>query len=100
MKQYKEATKEAKREATKNAVDEPTSPGTKQEKRAIKAALKSIEKDDKLKKPTSAYWMWLNDNRENIKANLPQGHKITDISKKGGEMWKALSDADKEPWEK
>jgi len=71
-----------------------------QEKRAIKASVKSIEKDEKLKKPTSAYWMWLNDNRENIKAKLPQDHKITDVSKKGGEMWKALSEADKEPWEK
>jgi hypothetical protein len=70
------------------------------EKRAIKAAVKSVEKDDKLKKPTSAYWMWLNDTREQIRAALGEGHKITDVSKKGGEMWKALSDADKEPWEK
>jgi len=72
---------------------------TLQEKRAIKAAVKSVEKDDKLKKPTSAYWMWLNDNREKIRAALGEGHKITDVSKKGGEMWKALSDADREPWE-
>merc|ERR1711972_1133399 len=71
-----------------------------QEKRAIKAAVKSVEKDEKLKRPASAYWMWLNDNREIIRAALGDGHKITDVSKKGGEMWKALSDADREPWEK
>jgi hypothetical protein len=71
-----------------------------QEKRAIKAAVKSVDKDENLKRPASAYWMWLNDNREIIRATLGEGHKITDVSKKGGEMWKALSDTDREPWEK
>merc|ERR1711862_20412 len=51
----------------------------KKESRAIKAAVKAVEKDDKLKKPTSAYWMWLNDSRDKIKAELPEGHKITDV---------------------
>merc|ERR1712151_91259 len=97
MKEYKEAINEAQKEAIGKPVDERNSPDAK---KAIKAAVKSIEKDDKLKKPTSAYWMWLNDNRENIKAKLPQDHKVTDISKKGGELWKALTETDKEPWEK
>lgn len=70
------------------------------EKKAIKTALKSVEKDDNLKRPVSAYWMWLNDNRETITAALGGSKKGSDVAKKGGEMWQALSSADKEPWEK
>lgn len=43
----------------------------------------------------SAYMMWLNAERSNIKAQY-SGLKITEIAKIGGEMWRAL---DKTPWE-
>lgn len=46
-----------------------------------------------------AYGVYLGENRESIIKSLPEGHKITDVAKKAGEMWKALSEAEKKPYE-
>merc|ERR1719352_177375 len=59
--------------------------------------MKAVEKDDALKKPQSAYWLWLNDHREEIAAKA--GSKsVTDVAKKAGEIWKTLSDAQQLPY--
>merc|ERR1712146_74335 len=47
------------------------------------------------KKPLSAYFMFLADNRESMKAEFPE-LKITELGKKVGELWKALSEEEKE----
>lgn len=47
-------------------------------------------------RPQSAYMMWLNSAREQIKLDNP-GMKVTDIAKKGGEIWKSMKDKTK--WE-
>ena len=39
----------------------------------------------------SAYFLWLNAHRQQIKDDNP-GISITEISKKGGEMWSKVSD--------
>lgn len=39
----------------------------------------------------SAYMLWLNSAREQIKADNP-GLKVTEIAKKGGEIWRAMKD--------
>eukprot|EP00747_Dinoflagellata_sp_TGD_P183024 gnl/TRDRNA2_/TRDRNA2_37675_c0_seq1.p1 gnl/TRDRNA2_/TRDRNA2_37675_c0~~gnl/TRDRNA2_/TRDRNA2_37675_c0_seq1.p1 ORF type:complete len:274 (-),score=98.18 gnl/TRDRNA2_/TRDRNA2_37675_c0_seq1:262-1032(-) len=53
------------------------------------------------KKPESAYFMWLKDNREKIARTLPSGQQSTsNVSKKCGEVWKALPEAQKAPYEK
>lgn len=46
---------------------------------------------EKPKRPLSAYMIWLNENRESIKKDHP-GIKVTEIAKKGGEMWRGLKD--------
>lgn len=46
---------------------------------------------DKPKRPLSAYMIWLNDHREQIKKENP-GIKVTEIAKRGGELWRALKD--------
>ncbi|XP_041979300.1 high mobility group protein D-like isoform X2 [Aricia agestis] len=51
---------------------------------------------DKPKRPMSAYMLWLNSAREQIKADNP-GLKVTEIAKKGGEIWRAMKD--KSEWE-
>lgn len=43
----------------------------------------------------SAYMLWLNSNRDRIKAENP-GISVTEILKKAGEMWKQLSKDKKE----
>lgn len=71
----------------------------KKNERDCKAALKSIDKDENLKKPQTAYWLWLNDNREKIQKMLGTG-KGSEVSRKAGEMWKTVSDTEKKPYEK
>lgn len=39
----------------------------------------------------SAYMLWLNSAREQIKADNP-GLKVTEIAKKGGEIWRSMKD--------
>ncbi|KAK5644541.1 hypothetical protein RI129_005841 [Pyrocoelia pectoralis] len=61
-----------------------------------KKARKKKGKDEP-KRPSSAFMLWLNEHREQIKGDNP-GIKVTEIAKKGGEMWKELKD--KTEWEK
>jgi structure-specific recognition protein 1 len=50
------------------------------------------EKDEnKPKRPPTAFMLYLNASREKIKAENP-GIAVTDIAKKGGEMWRDLKD--------
>ncbi|XP_030307226.1 FACT complex subunit SSRP1 [Calypte anna] len=51
------------------------------------------------KRPMSAYMLWLNASRERIKSDHP-GISITDLSKKAGELWKAMSKEKKEEWDR
>lgn len=39
----------------------------------------------------TAFMLWLNDTREQIKQDNP-GIKVTEIAKKGGEMWREMKD--------
>lgn len=49
------------------------------------------------KRPLSAYFLWLSENREGIKRSNP-GMKVTEVAKRGGELWRGLTDKTK--WEK
>lgn len=55
-----------------------------------------ITMTEKPKRPMSAYLMWLNSAREKIKKEFP-GLKVTEVAKKGGEMWRSMED--KSEWE-
>lgn len=73
----------------------------KKEKKAIsekprKRRQKKEKDENKPKRPISAYMLWLNDTREQIKEENPGIH-VTDIAKKGGEMWRELKN--KAEWE-
>ncbi|XP_041029977.1 FACT complex subunit SSRP1-like [Carcharodon carcharias] len=60
---------------------------------------KSKEKDPHApKRPMSTYMLWLNANREKIKADNP-GISVTELSKKAGELWKAMGKDKKEEWD-
>lgn len=43
------------------------------------------------KRPQSAYFLWLNENRDKIREDNP-GISITEVSKKAGELWKEVED--------
>lgn len=72
------------------------------EKKALKLgkAKKKVKDADAPKRPAGgAYGCYLGDQREEIKKSLPSDHKITDVSKKAGELWKALPEAEKQKYE-
>nr|CAG4650818.1 EOG090X02Z1 [Simocephalus serrulatus]SVE94132.1 EOG090X02Z1 [Simocephalus serrulatus] len=52
---------------------------------------KKDKDENKPKRPQSSYMLWLNDTREQIKADNP-GISVTDLLKKAGELWKKVED--------
>ncbi|XP_029174781.1 FACT complex subunit Ssrp1 [Nylanderia fulva] len=85
-KKEKKEKKEKKSKSAKTVSEKPR----KQRKR------KKERDANKPKKPSTAFMLWLNSTRESIKADNP-GFKLTEIAKKGGEMWRELKD--KSEWE-
>jgi len=51
------------------------------------------------RKPQNAYWMWLSDSRAAILKEVGDG-SVTAVGKAAGEKWKAMSAAEKAPYEK
>jgi len=96
-----EEMKAAKNEAKAEKKEKKASKDERKNDRACKAELKAIakDKDENLKKPQSAYWLWLGDNRSKI-ADEIGGGSVAAVAKKGGEMWKELSAEAKAPYEK
>lgn len=89
--------------ATKKKKKEKKSPKPKKARtvsekpRKPRGSKKKKVKDETMpKRPMSAYFLWLNESREQIKKDNP-GAAITEISKKAGELWRALEDKTK--WE-
>lgn len=65
--------------------------------RKRKEKSKKREKDvNAPKRPATAFMLWLNENRKSILEENP-GIKVTEIAKKGGELWRDLKD--KSEWE-
>jgi len=83
--------KKKKKEKKEKHREKKTSSSPKKSKKTKK------DRDENApKRATTAFMLWLNENRESIKKDNP-GIKITEIAKKGGEMWQALKDKSK--WE-
>ncbi|CAC5424320.1 SSRP1 [Mytilus coruscus] len=50
------------------------------------------------KRPRTSYFMWLSTNRNDIKEKNPDA-SLTDISKKGGELWRSMDASERGEWE-
>ncbi|KOX75987.1 FACT complex subunit Ssrp1 [Melipona quadrifasciata] len=95
---------EENRDSEEESTDEDFNPNQDEsdvaeeyDKKPRKPRKQKKEKDaNKPKRPQSAFMMWLNSNREKIKAENA-GIAVTEIAKKGGEMWRELKD--KSEWE-
>ena len=59
--------------------------------RCVRCQTKKDVDPDKPKRPQSAFFLWLNENRPRIKEEFP-GISVTEVTKKAGEMWKELTD--------
>lgn len=80
-------------------IDQPVPDGYRMAK-APKKTKKSKKDDDGEKKPKkalSAYFCFMNENRQKFKDANPDD-KIGDISKKLGEAWKGMNEEDKKPF--
>ncbi|XP_050293828.1 FACT complex subunit Ssrp1 [Anthonomus grandis grandis] len=77
--------KEKKKKSAKTVSEKPRKRKEKKEK-----------DENKPKRASTAFMLWLNAHREQIKKDNP-GIKVTEIAKKGGEMWRELKD--KSEWE-
>jgi hypothetical protein len=63
-------------------------------------AKKTIAKDDKIKRPLSAYMFFSTENRDKVMKDFKfEKKQIGDIAKKLGEQWKKMSDKEKAPYE-
>jgi len=96
--QEKKADKKGEKQAKQDQIAEKTKKkeekGIAKEQRECKAAVKAVEKDDKLKKPLTSYFLWLNENRARI-TSLLGGKGGSEVTKKGSEMWKQLPEKEK-----
>jgi len=86
-----EAAQKALKEERKEAKQEDV-------KKAMRKAAKCVEKDDNLKRPMSAYFLWLNANRDKIAAAAGTSSGPA-VSRKAAEMWKTVPDTEKKPFE-
>ena len=96
-------------DASASSSEEDSDEGEKKKKKKVKEKKKEKKKSkkegkpkkkkdkDAPKRPQSAFFLWLNENREKIKKDNP-GISITDLSRKAGEIWKDIKDKSK--WEK
>ncbi|XP_063972147.1 FACT complex subunit Ssrp1 [Diachasmimorpha longicaudata] len=86
-KEKKEKKEKKKSKSAKTVSEKPRKPRGKKKER----------EEGKPKRPATAFMLWLNNAREKIKQDNP-GIAVTEIAKKGGEMWKTLEG--KSEWEK
>jgi protoporphyrinogen oxidase len=76
-----------------------TSKNENPSKKAKKGKKEKKEKKDKPKRPLNAYMVFAMEVRESVKKNHPTA-SITEIAKKIGEKWRALSDSEKAKYKK
>jgi len=62
--------------------------------------VKGLKDENAPKRPLTAYIQWQNSVRDKVMASLPEGSSVAVMSKKFGEMWAALSDSAKAPFQK
>jgi len=68
------------------------------ERRKAKEGKKKKDVNAPKKPAGGGYGVYLAENRAAIVKSLPEGHKITDVSKAASTKWNALSDAEKKPF--
>ena len=84
-----EKRKQKAEKKTKKAEKAEKKSGEPKEKRTKKKKLTRLPGQPK--KNQSAYFLWMNHNREQIKKDYP-GLSMTDMTKKAGELWRDLQD--------
>jgi len=61
--------------------------------------VKGLKDENAPARPLSAYFAWQNSVRDKVTKAMPEGSKIGDVAKKFSEMWGAMSDSAKAPFQ-
>ncbi|VFQ99795.1 unnamed protein product [Cuscuta campestris] len=69
-------------------------PAVKKSAKATKAA----KDPNKPKRPSSAFFVFMEDFRKSYKSKNPNNKAVSEVGKAGGAKWKQLSDAEKAPY--
>ncbi|KAE8752921.1 hypothetical protein FOCC_FOCC000266 [Frankliniella occidentalis] len=95
-----DASADSPKKKEKKPVKEKEEKPKKEKKPASEKPTKRRQKkekdDNRPKRPQTAFMLWLNETRKSIVEDNP-GIKVTEVAKKGGELWKELKD--KSEWE-
>ncbi|GAA0165349.1 hypothetical protein LIER_20779 [Lithospermum erythrorhizon] len=59
---------------------------------------KSVKDPNKPKRPPSAFFVFMEDFRQEYKAKHPNNKAVSAVGKAGGERWKSLTDEEKAPY--
>ena len=87
--EQRRADRKKKREERAEKAKKRAEKGEKGEKRERKS--KKVKLPGQPKRAMSAYFLWMNANRDKIKSEHP-GLTIAEFGKKAGELWKGMSD--------
>jgi structure-specific recognition protein 1 len=81
----------------KKEKEKPKKEKKKDKDREKKRKSKKEKDENRPKRPQTAFFLWMNENREKIKKENP-GLSLTEVTKKAGELWKEKV-KDKSKWE-
>jgi len=61
--------------------------------------VKQLKDENAPKRPLSAYFQWQASVRDKVTKSMPEGHTVADMASKFSEMWAAMSDNQKKPFQ-
>jgi hypothetical protein len=99
LKELNKAFETPKHKNKMNSKNEKPSKKEKKEKKAKKETKETKETKEKKPRKLNAYMVFAMEVRESVKKNHPTA-SITEIAKKIGEKWRAMSDAEKAKYKK
>ncbi|CAN1315614.1 High mobility group B protein 2 [Linum perenne] len=71
---------------------------TKKPAKPTKKAGKAAKDPNKPKRPPSAFFVFMEDFREQFKKEHPKNKSVAAVGKAAGDKWKSLTDAEKQPY--
>ncbi|KAH9693902.1 High mobility group B protein 3 [Citrus sinensis] len=93
----KEAQKKTQRQINAQALTLTLSVNKKPAKAGRKSG-KAAKDPNKPKRPASAFFVFMEEFREQYKKDHPKNKSVAAVGKAGGEKWKSMSEADKAPY--
>jgi len=99
MKNYKKSESSSSSSSDSSSDSDSDSSDDKKKKKKGRRKGKKKKKDPNAPKPaTNPYMFFQNEKREQIKKDNPELKKLTDVAKKTGAIWRAMTEEEKKPY--